>query len=60
MELGFFTIPIHPPGRHLAETMEEHRELVLLAEEVGFSEGYIGAVLDPGDCAGTGDPRDRS
>jgi alkanesulfonate monooxygenase SsuD/methylene tetrahydromethanopterin reductase-like flavin-dependent oxidoreductase (luciferase family) len=42
MELGFFTMPIHPPGRHLAETLEEDREFVLLAEELGFTEGYIG------------------
>src|ERR687891_689365 len=42
MELGFFTMPIHPPGRPLAETLEEDRELVLLAEKLGFSEGYIG------------------
>ena len=42
MELGFFTMPIHPPGRNLAETLEEDRQLVLLAEALGFSEGYIG------------------
>ena len=42
MELGFFTMPIHPPGRQLAETLEEDRELVLLADELGFTEGYIG------------------
>src|ERR687898_3557549 len=42
MELGFFTMPIHPPGRHLAETLEEDRELVLLADALGFTEGYIG------------------
>jgi alkanesulfonate monooxygenase SsuD/methylene tetrahydromethanopterin reductase-like flavin-dependent oxidoreductase (luciferase family) len=42
MDLGFFTMPIHPPGRNLAETLEEDRELVLLAEELGFTEGYIG------------------
>jgi alkanesulfonate monooxygenase SsuD/methylene tetrahydromethanopterin reductase-like flavin-dependent oxidoreductase (luciferase family) len=42
MDLGFFTMPIHPPGRHLAETLEEDRELVLLAEQLGFTEGYIG------------------
>jgi alkanesulfonate monooxygenase SsuD/methylene tetrahydromethanopterin reductase-like flavin-dependent oxidoreductase (luciferase family) len=42
MELGFFTMPIHPPGRKLAETLEEDRQLVLLAEALGFSEGYIG------------------
>ena len=42
MELGFFTMPIHPPGRQLAETLEEDRELVLLADRLGFVEGYIG------------------
>ena len=42
MELGFFTMPIHPPGRSLAETLEEDRELVLLADALGFTEGYIG------------------
>ena len=34
---GFFTMPIHPPGRNLAETLEEDRQLVLLAEELGFT-----------------------
>ncbi len=42
MELGFFTMPIHPPGRELAETLEEDRELVRLADRLGFVEGYIG------------------
>jgi alkanesulfonate monooxygenase SsuD/methylene tetrahydromethanopterin reductase-like flavin-dependent oxidoreductase (luciferase family) len=35
-------MPIHPPGRNLAETLEEDRELVLLADALGFTEGYIG------------------
>jgi hypothetical protein len=26
----------------MAETLEEDRELVLFAEELGFSEGYVG------------------
>jgi alkanesulfonate monooxygenase SsuD/methylene tetrahydromethanopterin reductase-like flavin-dependent oxidoreductase (luciferase family) len=42
MDLGFFTMPIHPPGRILAETLEEDRELALLADALGFTEGYIG------------------
>jgi len=45
MQLGFFTMPIHPPGRPLAETLEEDRELVLLADRLGFTEGYIGEHL---------------
>ncbi len=42
MQLGFFTMPIHPPGRRLADTLEEDRALVLLADELGLTEGYIG------------------
>lgn len=42
MKLGFFTMPIHPVGRKLDETLREDRELVLLAERLGFTEGFIG------------------
>lgn len=42
MELGFFTMPIHPPKRNYTETLKEDRELVLLAEELGLIEGFIG------------------
>lgn len=42
MKLGFFTMPIHPHRRSPAETLEEDREFVLLAEELGLIEGFIG------------------
>ena len=42
MKLGFFTMPIHPPGRDYAETLREDRELAILADEMGFVEGYFG------------------
>lgn len=42
MRLGFFTMPIHPPGRSYPETLREDRELALLAEQMGFVEGYFG------------------
>ena len=42
MKLGFFTMPIHPPGRDYTETLGEDRELVLLADRLGFVEGFIG------------------
>ena len=48
MKLGFFTMPIHPPSRSLAETLKEDRELVLLAEELGFVEGFIGEHITDG------------
>jgi alkanesulfonate monooxygenase SsuD/methylene tetrahydromethanopterin reductase-like flavin-dependent oxidoreductase (luciferase family) len=42
MELGFFTMPIHPLGRDWRETLREDQEAFLLADELGFSEGYVG------------------
>ena len=42
MQLGFFTMPIHPVGRSLTETLEEDRELAIIAEQLGFIEGFYG------------------
>ncbi len=48
MDLGFFTMPIHPPSRALSETLKEDRALVLLAEQLGFTEGFIGEHITDG------------
>src|SRR5579875_105781 len=42
MKLGFFTMPIHPLGRDWRETLREDQEAFLLADSLGFSEGYVG------------------
>jgi alkanesulfonate monooxygenase SsuD/methylene tetrahydromethanopterin reductase-like flavin-dependent oxidoreductase (luciferase family) len=42
MQLGFFTMPIHPVGRKLSETYKEDRELAVIADKLGFGEGYFG------------------
>lgn len=42
MRLGFFAMPIHPVGRSLTDTLKEDRELALVAERLGFEEGYFG------------------
>ena len=42
MKLGFFTMPIHPLGRKLTEVFREDRELALIADRLGFTEGYFG------------------
>ena len=42
MQLGFFTMPMHPPGRNYTETLKEDREAVILADRLGFSEAFIG------------------
>jgi alkanesulfonate monooxygenase SsuD/methylene tetrahydromethanopterin reductase-like flavin-dependent oxidoreductase (luciferase family) len=45
MQLGFFTMPIHPVGRNLTETLNEDRELAIIADRLGFTEGYVGEHL---------------
>lgn len=42
MKLGFFTMPIHPLGKDWRKSLAEDREAFLLAEELGFSEAYVG------------------
>lgn len=42
MKLGYFTMPLHPVERDWRQTLEEDREAVLLAEELGFEEAFIG------------------
>jgi alkanesulfonate monooxygenase SsuD/methylene tetrahydromethanopterin reductase-like flavin-dependent oxidoreductase (luciferase family) len=45
MKLGFFIMPVHPPGRNYAETLQEDREAFILADRLGYSEGYCGEHL---------------
>jgi len=42
MELGFFTMPIHPLGRDWRETLREDQEAFLIADALGFREAYVG------------------
>ena len=42
MKLGFFTMPIHPLGKDWKQSLQEDREAFLLADELGFSEAYVG------------------
>ena len=42
MELGFFTIPIHPLGKDWRKSLAEDRQAFLLADELGFVEAYVG------------------
>jgi hypothetical protein len=42
MRLGFFTMPIHPPDKDWRVSLKEDREAFILADELGYVEGYIG------------------
>jgi len=42
MELSFFTMPIHPLEKPISQSIAEDREAFILADELGFAEGYCG------------------
>src|ERR1700761_7504928 len=42
MNLGFFTMPIHALGKDWRVSLKEDREAFLLADELGFTEAYVG------------------
>ena len=42
MDLGFFTMPIHPVGKDWRQCLDEDRTAFILADELGFTEGYVG------------------
>jgi alkanesulfonate monooxygenase SsuD/methylene tetrahydromethanopterin reductase-like flavin-dependent oxidoreductase (luciferase family) len=42
MKLGFFTMPIHPLYKDWRQSLAEDREAFLLADELGFTEAYVG------------------
>jgi alkanesulfonate monooxygenase SsuD/methylene tetrahydromethanopterin reductase-like flavin-dependent oxidoreductase (luciferase family) len=42
MNLGFFTMPIHPLDKDWRLSLREDREAFLLADELGLTEAYVG------------------
>ena len=42
MNLGFFTMPIHPLDKDWRQSLREDREAFILADELGFTEGLVG------------------
>jgi alkanesulfonate monooxygenase SsuD/methylene tetrahydromethanopterin reductase-like flavin-dependent oxidoreductase (luciferase family) len=42
MHLGLFTMPIHPLDKDWRQSLAEDREAFLLADELGYTEAYVG------------------
>jgi len=42
MDLAFFTMPIHPLDKDWQTCLQEDRQAFVLADELGFTEAYIG------------------
>ena len=42
MKLGFFTQPVHPITRNYRDILREDQEAVILADELGYEDAFIG------------------
>src|SRR5262245_33935958 len=45
MRLGYFTMPLHPPGSDPARTLADDLEQLRLLDELGCAEAWIGGHL---------------
>lgn len=44
MRLGYFTMPVHPMHRSWVETLKEDREAIILADQLGFHDAFMGST----------------
>ena len=42
MEVGYFTMPLHPPGSNLTKTLEDDLEQIVTLDGLGYVEAWIG------------------
>ena len=42
MELGYFAMPLHPPGSDFAQTVEDDLEQIITLDRLGYREAWIG------------------
>ncbi len=45
MRLGIFMMPLHPAHRDPAVTLEEDREAIILADQLGYHDAFVGEHL---------------
>ncbi len=45
MRLGMFMMPLHPAHRAPSETLQEDREAIVLADQLGFYDAFVGEHL---------------
>ena len=45
MRLGYFTMPLHPLERDTTQTLQEDREIIILADQLGFYDAFVGEHL---------------
>ena len=42
MQLGLFTMPLHPPGTNFTETLKADLDQIVKLDELGYAEVWIG------------------
>ena len=42
MEVGYFTMPMHPPGSDLTKTLEDDLQQIITLDKLGYREAWIG------------------
>ncbi len=42
MELGYFTMPLHPPGSDMTKTLEHDLDQIVTLDRLGYQEAWIG------------------
>jgi alkanesulfonate monooxygenase SsuD/methylene tetrahydromethanopterin reductase-like flavin-dependent oxidoreductase (luciferase family) len=42
MEIGYFTMPLHPLGSDYTQTLDEDLEQIIILDQLGFKEAWIG------------------
>ena len=42
MNLGYFTMPLHPPGSNVTKTMDDDLEQLVALDKLGYKEAWIG------------------
>jgi alkanesulfonate monooxygenase SsuD/methylene tetrahydromethanopterin reductase-like flavin-dependent oxidoreductase (luciferase family) len=42
MRLASFMMPLHPPGKNYIQSLREDREAIILADQLGFEEAFVG------------------
>ena len=42
MELGYFTMPLHPPGSNITQTLDDDLDQIVTLDRIGYREAWIG------------------
>ena len=45
MEFGLFMMPLHPPYRSFADAYDRDIDQIVLADQLGFREAWVGEHL---------------